>query len=247
MATHTQRILRELKAEFDNQYEIVSLLYNKDEEIEEGDNKKIRKVISDIKLKKAILILNGGGGVTDEGKKFALTFRSKFCKGFLTLVPEQACSALVFPILVSSCLIISEDSLVKPITPYFYYNGVYLSAVEYMYNKKDPKRQKKAIKHYGKTVDFCETLFKSPGSIIQSIDQLKISHLKSIVQSLFNKNKDYPIDFKKLKDMNFRTEVYERDHNFWKNILAYYKLKEIELLRDNTRFILETTSKSFTY
>lgn len=247
MATESQRILKELKEEFDNKFEIVSLIYNKDEEVEVGDDKRIRRGIDDLKSKKAILILNGEGGITDEGKKFALTFRSKFKDAFLTLIPEQACSALVFPILISSGLIISKESLIKPVTPCFYYNGLYLSTLDYLYDRTDLKRQQKAVCHYKRTIDFCEKLFRFPGSIIQSIDQLKTKHLSEIVLSLFNKDKDYPIDFKKLNNMNFRMVLYESDNNFWKNVLAYYKLKEIELSRDKTRFILETPSKSIIY
>jgi len=246
MATYSQRILKEFKSEFDDKYEVISLIYNPKEEVEPGDNNKISYILKDLNISKAILIINGGGGLTEEGKKIAITFRSKFKKAFFSLVPERTCSALVYSILISSCLLVSKESTLGPIDPYFYYHGRYFPALSST-KDKNPEIKRRAIEHSNQTLKFCAGIFKSPGSIIKGVDQLKCDNLIRIASFLFNADHDKKIYPRELEDIGFRTYIYDSCDPIWKRILEYYSLKKAELVGHNKRFVLETTSKYFIY
>ncbi|HLG23841.1 MAG TPA: hypothetical protein VI564_02825 [Candidatus Nanoarchaeia archaeon] len=78
------------------------LIYKSDEELVPEDNDYIFQFLEGNKKEETSLIISGGGGHFEPSIELAAYLRQKFRKHLYTYIPNQASSALAYPILISN-------------------------------------------------------------------------------------------------------------------------------------------------
>lgn len=244
MVNARNRLIIDLEKEFYDKIEIVSLIYNTDVEIDKSDLNKISKFLSRTRKKNGLLILHGIGGCSNTGRALSIIFRRKFNKGFWTLVPRKTSSALLYTILLSSGVILSEDSIITPLDPYFYYKGRYLQAAIHL-NDNDSQLCAKARKHWQDTADYCMKILHTHGSISVHPDRLNLNNLETIVRKLLNPKTHYSsLNYGDIKKMNFEYELCDKNDPFWQKVQQLVDLSLVDLSSRNLKFLIDTSSKS---
>lgn len=241
-----RKLLREVKDELGVKC-VISLIYRDKCELENKDLRKINNFIKGIKSKNAVLILQGEGGYSGAGMSLSVLLRRKFNNGFLTLVPKKSCSALIYSILISNCVILGENSFITPIDPYFYYHGVGYRASYFIYSTNERIR-KKARRHWENNVHFCLKILNEPGSIVMDPNHINLNKWGIIAKLLFlPKRHENQIDHNDFEKMGFRYHVYEESSSLSKEMEYIFESSMIELSQKNKRFLIESEYKSNFY
>lgn len=244
MLSERNRLIKELKKELEHPLEFVSFMYRDGVEIEKGDLKKIEKFLTNIKSRRAILILHGIGGCSNTGRALAIMFRKQFNKGLWTAIPIQTSSALLYSVIISTGVIVSDESIITPLDPYFYYRGRYLRASIHL-NDPDNNLRKKAIKHWEDNATFCIKTLSTPGSICVYPDRLNVDNLEVIVKKVLKpETHNTLITCEDLKNMGFEHVLCKQDDSFWRKLQEVTNNTLLELSKKNLRCIMDTSTKT---
>lgn len=239
MANLRQKTLGDIRTEFFPRYEILSLIYNPQSELEKGDLPKIKKFLLGIKKNSGILILNGRGGCANSGRKLALLLRKKFKKGLWIVVPNNVSSALLYTVLISNGLIIGEKSFLTPLDPIFTFKGKQNRAT-LLFNSKNPILCKKAREHWADTAEFGMKLLNLPYCITCDPKRLNLNALENIARFLFiPKTHETPIFHGAIEKMCFEHVLFEEEHPLWEKVEHLFTKTTLELIDNKKRFILE--------
>lgn len=210
--------LKALSREISKYYNVHStflLAYNidKKEEIEKTDLSSIKNLLSEIKSKKGIAVLEGIGGNSIAGQQLGHVLRSKFSSQMITAIPKIVASALVYPVLYSGIVLASETSKISPIDPFYYHKGVMVSCVHHL-NNMDPNIRKKSRQHFGDAALLISKFISTKGTIIGR--DLSLNELEKLIRNLiWTNDHTKKINKEQMKEMGFTIIDADKNEMGW--------------------------------
>ncbi|MFH1432939.1 MAG: hypothetical protein ABIG84_07015 [archaeon] len=242
-----QRIINEIKSDLmlHGNPEIISIIFNDDEEICTEDYKKInREIFQNIKSKKAAIIYHGDGGETNAGFGLGIALRTKFNKGLMFLLPEKARSAHVLPILFSNLLYLDKDAYLTPVDPSLYHYSKHFSCCRLINDREHPL-YKKAKSVYEVTASMVFETLRREGSLVIDPHRLDIKTENMIVEKFLNpKRHNIQLKYDDLRKMKLQVDLASDDVNTWKLIKKVHSMSILHLADQKKRYLVETCNKS---
>jgi len=222
---------------------IISIVFNKKYELEFRDISKIVKFLDPIKHQSATIIIDGEGGCDRSGKYLALYLKKKFKKHLSFFVPNSTGSAMNYPVLAGSGVMLGPKSHMTPIDPHFKYKDRMYRAI---LRTRDSDRviRNKARRHVKESIDFTLRLFHFPGTMVNNIENYNINMMERFVRKFFlNKDHDTPITFDDLEQIGLVCAQYDADDPLWITLKDYYHKAIQDLDKWDKKFLIESTLK----
>lgn len=242
-----QKIIGEIKSHLmaSGSPEVISIIFNDNEEIQQEDAKKItREIIQKIDCKKAAIIYQGGGGDTKAAFALGISLRKRFSNDLKFLLPEKACSAHVLPIFFSNYLCMDKNAYLTPVDPSLYHLAKHYSCCR-LINDGDHQLRKKAKDVYELTASMVFKTLRTEGSLIIDPRRLDINTEEKIVRAFLNPRRHYiQIGYDDLKGMNFEVNLADENNLTWKLIKKVQSMSLLELADKKNRYLVETYNKS---